>query len=259
MVNPWFKLPSQSPYVLPQDWPVIERFNDDLPPSKSGCRVHVEGIIPEPFAGAVKTAPVVVLLLNPGFDETKLELHSKPEFQEALWANLRHEKTEWPFYFLDPQFDPCKGEYPGVDLWKKRTRKLAEEVGSRCPAISNAENAESAGLSILSERLAVVDWLPYRSHRFKQGRCCAVPSRDYGFSLVRDAILRNALLIIGRGHDLWKKSVPTLEQHDWVLTLSSVQNACLTRKNLVWWSEPKGDPWDVLLDALCHGRVGVPT
>lgn len=65
VVNPWLDLPSRSPFVLAEDRPSIDAFNSRLPPA-SPFRIATEDVIPEPFVGRVKTAPVLVLQLNPG-------------------------------------------------------------------------------------------------------------------------------------------------------------------------------------------------
>ena len=46
-------------------------------------------MIPEPFVGAVKTAPVVVLQLNPGFGPKDAASHADPEFRTRLVQNAR--------------------------------------------------------------------------------------------------------------------------------------------------------------------------
>src|SRR5215204_4755778 len=70
VANPWLALPSTAPYVLPEDRLKVEAFNAKLP-STSPCRLDVKTVIPEPFIGAVTSAPVVVLQLNPGLDPAK--------------------------------------------------------------------------------------------------------------------------------------------------------------------------------------------
>jgi hypothetical protein len=228
MQNPWLLLPDQSPHVLPQDHAVIEQFNAGLPPG-SRCRIHVEGVIPEPFVGAVTTAQVIVLLLNPGSDETNVGSHADPEFRKALLANLRHSKTDWPFYFLDPRF---KVKHPGVKWWRSKTRQLGESVG----------------WDKVAHRLAVIEWFPYKSPRY--GRNCKVPSQQYGFTLVENAMNRRATIIIARSVKRWLASVPRLEVYDKMLALHSVQNVSLTKNNLRCASDPNADAWELVLDSL---------
>ncbi len=228
MINPWFALPTAGPFVLPEDSAAVDAFNARLP-ARSPCRIDVEAVIPEPFVGAVLTAPVIVLQLNPGSDETNAAAHAVPEFRVALLANLRHELTDWPFYFLHPRF---RVSQPGGRWWTGKTRKLAEVVP----------------LKRLAERLAVVEWFPYKSPRYRLG--CTVRSQEYGFSLVSDAMRRGALIVISRSHALWRKSVPALQDYRRQLTLASVQNVALTPNNLKYKGVKSPEAWSMLVEAL---------
>ena len=230
MQNPWLNLPDSSPHVLPSDRCQVEEFNSRLPES-SRCRIHIDGVVPEPFVGRVDTAPVVILQLNPGSDATNVAAHSVPEFRAALLANLRHEETEWPFYFFHPRF---RRSQPGGKWWIEKTRRLAEVVP----------------IQSLSHRLAAVEWFPYKSARFRRG--CIVPSQAYGFSLVNNAIERGALIVVSRSVSLWENSVPALRRYPRKLTLSSVQNVALTPNNLMIHGEKGPHCWELLLEALSN-------
>lgn len=228
MINPWIDLPKTSPHVLPIDRARVEAFNAKLPRS-SPYRIHVDAVIPEPYVGAVATARVVVLLLNPGSDGTNPASHADPDFRAALLANLRHELTQWPFYFFDPRF---RTSHPGVRWWMRKTCKLAEVIP----------------IEHLSQRLAVVEWFPYKSPRYPHG--CTVPSQKYGFFLVESAINRGALIVLARGKVRWEESVPALRDYRRKLTLSSVQNVALTPNNLMYRDEKTPKAWGLLVDAL---------
>ena len=221
-------LPSSPPYVLPDDRTCVEAFNAKLP-SDSPSRIKIEDVIPEPFVGTVKTAPVVVLQLNPGFSCRDPASHANPEFRTALISNLSHEPSQWPFYFFDPRF---RDTHPGGLWWVDKTKELAEVIP----------------LPILAQRLAVVEWFPYKSTKHKHG--CRVRSQAYGFSLVASALERGALVVIARSVRLWEGSVPALQYYPRKLTLSSNQNVVLTRNNVLLNGEKKPAAWDLLVNAL---------
>lgn len=220
-------LPS-SPFVLPEDRASIEAFNASLPPS-SPFRIATEEVIPEPFVGKVTTAPVVVLQLNPGNDDMNAASHADPAFRAALLGNLRHAAAEWPFYFFDPRF---RDSHPGGRWWIGKTRKLAEAVP----------------LELLAHRLAVVEWFPYKSPKYRRG--CRVRSQEYGFSLVASAVERGALIVVARSVALWEASVPALRRYRRKLTLSSTQNVVLTPNNLKSDGRKGPKAWDLLVRAL---------
>ena len=228
MTNPWLALPSSPPYVLPDDRTCVEAFNAKFT-SDSPFRIKIEDVIPEPFVGTVKTAPVVVLQLNPGFSLQDTASHADPEFRTALISNLSHEPSQWPFYFFDPRF---RDTHPGGRWWIKRTRRLAEVIP----------------LPILAQRLAAVELFPYKSTKYRRG--CRVRSQDYGFSLVASAMEREALVVIARGVRSWEGSVPALQYYPRKLTLSAKQNVFLTRNNVLLNGEKTPAAWDLLVNAL---------
>lgn len=228
MINPWLSLPTSSPHVLSEDRLVIDNFNVALPVA-SPFRIATDGVIPEPFVGAVTTAPVVVLQLNPGHDDTNVASHADPEFRAALFGNLCHAEVDWPFYFFDPRF---RDSHPGGRWWIKKTKELAKAIP----------------LATLAQRLAVVEWFPYKSTKYKRG--CRVNSQAYGFALVEAAITRGALIVVSRSIDLWEESVPALRTHPRKLTLSSRQNVSLTPNNLKMDGQKTQAAWDLLIEAL---------
>jgi len=229
VANPWRVLPSTAPYVLPEDRLAIEAFNAKLP-STSPYRLDVETVIPEPFIGSVTSASVVILQLNPGFDPTTDPAsHADRQFRTALFANLHYEQTAWPFYFFDPQF---RDTHPGGRWWKSKTRKLAEAIPLRH----------------LGQRLAVIEWFPYKSRRYKGG--CTVPSQEYSLSLVSAALARGARIVISRSRALWERSIPDLQRYPRKLTLSSVQNVALSPNNLQHEGKKTSAAWEVFIEAL---------
>ena len=66
--NPWMELPSRAPYVLSSDRPFVEAFNKHADEAK---RLDLD-LLPEPFMGN-RSAPLVVLGLNPGWSEQNSE------------------------------------------------------------------------------------------------------------------------------------------------------------------------------------------
>ena len=155
--------------------------------------------------------------------------HANPEFRTALISNLSHEPSQWPFYFFDPRF---RDTHPGGLWWVEKTKELAEVIP----------------LPILAQRLAVVEWFPYKSTKHKHG--CRVRSQAYGFSLVASAMERGALVVIARSVRFWEGSVPALQYYPRKLTLSSKENVVLTRNNVLLNDKKKPAAWDLLVNAL---------
>lgn len=227
-VNPWLGLPQTSPFVLPMDAYAIGSHNCSCE-QKPEFAFNVTDVLPEPFIGDAQNASVIILQLNPGFDPlADPPAHADKKFRTSLLANLGHEDQQWPFYCLNPDFQ----SYPCSTWWHKKLRKIKEKVPCE----------------ILAKRLAVIEWFPYKSTRFKHGK--RVDSQDYSFYLVRNAIARGSLIILSRSRKLWEYSVPELSNYRRLLTLSSVQNVSLTPGNLLLEGQKFTGAWEMVLSAL---------
>jgi hypothetical protein len=163
-------------------------------------------ILPEPFLGR-PDAPLVLLNLNPGYKPADRDRHRDPIFAARSRGNLIHSNAEYPFYLLDPELTTS-------GWWNRKLRPLIAAVTLR-----------TVGRNVLC-----VEYFPYHSKRFRH-RQLRVPSQQYGFWLVRQAISRNAMIVLLRSQRLWFHAVPELESHDRLCRLRSVQNTTFSPKN----------------------------
>jgi hypothetical protein len=172
--NPWIRLPTNAPFVLPEDAPLIERRNRGAPEE---TRIETD-LIPEPFLGN-PDAPILLLNLNPGYDPREVPLHtSEPTFIALSRANLSHEVTQYPFYLLDPSVDRSLGH----QWW---LRKLASLI-------------ESAGAQALAESLFCAEYFPYHSRRYRHSPTL-LPSQFYTFELARRSAAKAKAIVLMRG------------------------------------------------------------
>src|SRR5215212_1247502 len=123
--NPWTSLRMEAPYVCEPDKPAVAAFNAR---ASDDYRLQTD-VLPEPFLGR-KDAPIVLLNLNPGFDESDNLAYEDPHAFDAWRKNAYHEPLAYPFYFLDPQF-PHAGR---ARRWKQnldvlKTSAATETIG----------------------------------------------------------------------------------------------------------------------------------
>lgn len=202
--NPWIDLPSAAPFVVNDDAEKVEAFNRTASESH---RYHLE-LLPEPFLG-VPTAPIVLLNLNPGYDQNEERFHHLDEyFQRVSLLNLAHEGQDYPFYFLEPG-----KRSPGHVWWQQRLRELTDLYGNR----------------VVARNLLCLEFFPYHSISFGN-KTPKVPSQQYTFTLLRAALKRNAVVIAMRAFDKWIDNVPELRDYD-VHRLNSQQAVYVTAKN----------------------------
>lgn len=214
MKNPWTNLPIDIPFVLKDDLPIIQKFNRRFS-ADHPVYIHTEGL-PMPILGNPK-APVVLLNLNPGFTETDIE---NPAFEvlpaeevqfhkEAPFKNLRHEELEYPFYLLDPRVKDAGGYV----WWTRKLKHLIAEFGQKHVA----------------NNVLCVEFFPYPSRRY--GYCEILPSQEYSFYLVREAMKRNDIIVGMRSLRLWLSQIPELENYDNFFALINPQNPAVSPSN----------------------------
>lgn len=214
MKNPWTELPSDIPFVLKDDLPIVEKFNRKLSPSHP-VFIHTEGL-PMPILGNPK-APVVLLNLNPGFTKTDIEnpaFKALPEeevkfHREAPIKNLRHEELEYPFYLLDPKVKDAGGYV----WWTCKLKHLIWNFDQK----------------YVANNVLCVEFFPYPSRRY--GYCEILPSQEYSFFLVREAMKRGAVIVGMRSVRLWLSQVPELESYKNFFALNNPQNPAVSPNN----------------------------
>jgi hypothetical protein len=136
---------------------------------------------------------------NPGFseEEEKLRYKQDEDFRGLMRKNLQHESLEWPFLYLHPSFGGT-----GRRWWSSKLMPLIEKFSER----------------IVSQSILNVVFFPYPSCRFRHLKC-DVPSRAYGFELVRQAMERDAVIIhmrkpIRGSRDIWADEVRGLSMYN---------------------------------------------
>lgn len=185
--NPWYALPQSPPFVLPEDAVQIHSRNSKT--KKSPFKLHLD-LYPEPYVGD-RSAPVVLLSLNPGYDATDPETHQRSDFAKLARANLLHQNTRYPFFFLDPSLQCAGSQY-----WRRALKPIIGEVG----------------LDRVARGVLCVEYFAYHSERFNRPRR-RIPSQEYSFFLVREAIKRGALIFLHRSLESWLVAVPELEHY----------------------------------------------
>lgn len=214
MKNPWTNLPSRGRLVLSEDRPFIQQFNERLIDGPRDERWIRDDWVPEPFFGNPK-APVVVLLANPGVDREGSDdaLHARRDFRSALRASLDHTSSTSHFW-LQPRWSRT----PGGRWWLSATRELSEDVGTESVASG----------------LFCVEFFPYHSSKFGQAHL-RLPSQQYTFHLIREAIDRDATIVCARGESYWLGAVPELagRRTETIFKVNSKsRSAAVSRANL---------------------------
>lgn len=206
MQNPWLFLPEASPFVLPGDRESILNFNAR---AKQDHKIHLE-LLPEPYLGNPQ-AKIVLLNGNPGFDEDVHIYHNNANFVKAYRTNLYHERQEYPFYLLNPQFEKS----PGFEWRYDTLERLLIQFHYDLKKIAN--------------EIFVIEYFPYPSKNF--GFYKGILSQQYSFYLLKEAMKRDALIIQMRAKTNWQKMNPYLRSYHRYYVLNSPQNVKITENN----------------------------
>lgn len=210
LVNPWLSLPPEPPYVLAEDAPAIKAFNERAPIA----RRYDLSLFPEPFFGSI-SSPVLLLALNPGWSPLDAGIHAEPSFAKQSLRSLALKLAPYPFLHLQPSLST-----PGSIWWQRITRALINEVG----------------FEAVAKNLSCVQFFPYHSPTFGSARL-SVPSQQFGFQLVRNAVRRNAEIVVMRSRRLWFAAVPELSQYSRVHFIKNPRNPSLSPNNLTGFKE----------------------
>ncbi len=202
MMTPWADLPLRPPFVLPCDRPFVDVFNR-CADERTTIRTD---LLPEPFLGRAN-APVVLLLLNPGFDSGDAEVHGRADFAKRLRVSLAEATSD--HLLLGPD-----ATGPGHRWWVRAVSGLAR---------ATSQVAVARGL-------LAVEFFPYHSVDFDHGHL-RLPSQAFTFGLVQDAMDRGAEIVMGRGHKQWLGALPALDQYARLSRLKNPRRTTLSRGN----------------------------
>jgi len=221
MRNLWTELPSNAPYIHPQDDDLLYRTFNRLDPPK---RPRTE-LIPAPFVGIPGNASVILLTKFPLFVPGSAEYYKEvPGFLEASRKNLTFENTEYPFYLIDPAF----AETPGYQWWRPKLDKLIEDCG----------------IDVVGRKVAAVAYFPYYMSVFNSPKDL-LPTQKYAFELVRSA------------RDAGKKIVTVTFAAEWNKQIARLDALRLKGQNLVISPSSIADGrYQELVDAIKGHKAG---
>ncbi|MCA9568677.1 MAG: hypothetical protein KC656_12580, partial [Myxococcales bacterium] len=163
-----------------------------LAPEVSG-HLHVN-LFPEPYAGDIRSAPVVILMKNPGFHQRLYEEHASPAYLEAMRRNLeqRHDAGERRLFWFRPEFIMHGG---------------FQYFGARFAPLLREGDSPQAALDALDRTVCVVQMTGYTSQASPSG-LDRLPSTQAVFRWLREEVLPSVrmghrALVIARAKREW--------------------------------------------------------
>lgn len=218
--NPWCKLVNDKDrhnFILKEEQSIIGKFNAKV---SDDYKIHTS-IFPAPFMGIVQTAPVIILVLNPGYDEKEEEVGYYRNYESWWLKQIQHISPleDLPLFCLDDEYI-AQSPY-----WKQKLQPLIDKVGRE----------------IIARNVGKIQFFPYHSRKFKpiykkllreEEFTSYLPSQKYNFQLVRKAMERKALIIIPRSRKYWFEAIPDLQNYSKLHFTNSYGNIIFSEKNL---------------------------
>jgi hypothetical protein len=215
--NPWLNLPATAPYVLPEDFAKIGHHRN-----YSNLRLDM---MPGQFIGGLNNTEVVFLLLNPGFNESDITTDLQlPGFADEIRLN-HTEPYGSPFYVFNKGY-----EHTEIHKWWARILNPLVEAG--------------VSISTLRTKVMTIEYFPYHSVSYK--KLPIVPSQQYAFDLVGEAINRGKVIVIMRSKDLWYEAVPALKDYENKMFIKNRRQPYVSPNNL------GEENFNALLSKLLH-------
>jgi hypothetical protein len=176
--NPWIGLPDTAPFIAAVDRGVMAQH-----PAAAG-RLLLDHL-PVPYMG-LPSAEITLLTLNPGGRQVDTDYGTS--FLERRRRSLTFE-GDGPAFWLDPEGPHTEG----YEYWTRRLRLLIEACGQEAVA----------------KRILVAQYFPYQSLVWEPFPA-VLPSQDFTFQIVRQAIRDKKLIVVLRSLKLWLRAVPEL-------------------------------------------------
>lgn len=215
--NPWKTISSKNnEYILNTDRTTIDKHNKNR---NEDDRIRYNNP-PTPYAGDFENAKILLLQLNPG-SEIFPGLNPNEDFEFKIYKNLKkdifkslkHEKMEFPFYWLNPEYVLTGG----FRYWVK---------------IFSTVLKEKSDYKKLANKICCAQYFPYHSKKYRAINSI-LKSQEYTFALVKNFITKpDRLIIMMRAQKEWPRdqAIPKLKNIPYA-TLRSKRNPVLTKNN----------------------------
>lgn len=204
-MNPWLTVQRlNQPYIAEIDRGAMADYIARPRSSKPDYLPQLH-VVPEPWCGPILSAQVLVLSGNPHWDSRDEEF--VPLVENAMWENL---SGTFPLYLLQDQLIGTAGAN-----WYRGG--LLRDVLNICESQQ------------VAQKLCLVDFVGYRSHKWDYA--LRMPSQQFTAECIREALTRDAVVIVTRGMKKWYELVPELEKYPRTFRNNSWQNVRLSEKN----------------------------
>lgn len=205
--NPWQGFDFSDEMVHPDDLDAV-RFHNDSSKSDYQFLLH---LAPEPWIGNL-AGNLLVLYSNPGATEANLNKILQPNHELVMQKsikNLNQENDAYPHFHFDPELEQTEG----AQWFKSKYRWLIDATSNQA----------------VSKNLITCELAPYHSVKWKAPKL-KLPTQEFTYQIIREAIAREAVILLARTPKIWIQNIPELLKYPKVYSPNSI-NASISPNN----------------------------
>jgi hypothetical protein len=214
MDNPWEKVDGN---IAECDKDILGQ--GKLKPPKNPLYTLNFNLLPVPFIGN-KDAPILYLTLNPGDIDRDIYY----QYKNINDLNLQHDESSNLFCLKFPYDCPSgfpsdpepNKPSPAFDWWYLKLKVLIDN--------------KDIGIDKVAKNIFVIEYIAYHSKQYGNLKK-RLKSQEYSFWLVKEAMKRDALIIISRSIELWYNAVKGLEDYSNKVILINKRQPYVTKNN----------------------------
>lgn len=224
--NPWKHIDfnvEKNRIVAEEDKDCIENLlkTDKYAKLKEKYKLKLD-VYPQHFVGDIENARILILSLNPGYNENYKETYNKNiDYQEEIKNNLQ--LTSRRFYAFD---FPTEKE---LGYWSNKLKHWIIQEKKRKEPNNNEDITIS--LAKLANNIALAEFFPYHSSSYnalfdKINNNCYLPTQKFLFDKIKYRINKNdgLTIIIARSFRRWYEAIPELKDYERCYEVSNPSN-----------------------------------
>lgn len=236
--NPWEGIDEDSLVKVAK---VDKIYFDNLPKkSESKIKNLKLDIYPQHFVGDIENASILILSLNPGYNDEYKELYDKNiDYQNTIKNNLELSNSRFHAFDLSTENN--------LGYWGEKLKHwiIDKEFKDRN---ENENNHIIDSLKKLGNNIALAEFFPYHSVSYdnwfdkiptkvkkdKRDERQYLPTQDFLFNIIRERIKKgDVTIILTRAFKKWYEAIPELENYEQCYEVSNPNNPSL-KTNLIF-------------------------
>lgn len=228
MKNPWLETEprifgDKKIIVASDDWKYFEKL---LSTSEKIKDLQL-GIYPQHFVGNLKNAEIMILSLNPGYEEEYERAYkNKQGYEDIIKNNLEMKNSR--FHALDLATEDDLG------YWGKRLKFLVDDNKSK-----NKKKDTLDSLKIIAQNIALAEFFPYHSESYddwfdkiptkaKIDTEKYLPSQKFLFYEIKQRIKKkDVIIVLARSFRKWYEAIPELKDYEKCYEVTNPNNPSL--------------------------------